>query len=156
MPSPLRDADEAWIQAYCARNRLRSPLAPASLSVTIPSPALPQGHLPPPAPDARPRYRSKTEARYADYLTACQYAGTIEAWWYEPLRLWLAPKTTYTPDFLIQYRASTMLTCYEVKGAYIRDRAMDKPKIAARLYPIFRFRVAVWEQGQWHERELPA
>jgi hypothetical protein len=156
MAHPLRDVDEAWIQDYCARHGLRSPLAPAALSVTIPSPAVRAGHLPPPVPDERPRYRSKTEARYAAYLTACQQAGTIEVWRYEPWAFKLATRTTYTPDFLVQYVESTILTFYEVKGAYIRDRALDKPKMTARLWPQFRFRLAVWDHGQWHERDLPA
>lgn len=58
---------------------------------------------PPPAPPVRsPRYRSKTEARYAAYLDLQQIHGQITAWAYEPVRLWLAPGLRFTPDFCVQ------------------------------------------------------
>ena len=57
----------------------------------VPSTALPTGN----------RYRSKTEALYAQYLGMLKAAGQIEFWEYEPVTLVLARGTRYTPDFLV-------------------------------------------------------
>jgi hypothetical protein len=101
-------------------------------------------------------YRSKTEARYAALLTTWQQAGLIVRWCYEPIRLRLAPQTTLTPDFLIQWPSAndTRLTFDEVKG-WKREDAMVKLKVAAALYPMFRFRCVQWRQGDWRYDDIP-
>ena len=101
-------------------------------------------------------YRSRTEERYGAMLAAQQQAGLLTQWWYEPMRLALAPRTTLTPDFLLQWSGGpeTPLTFDEVKG-WRREDAMVKLKVAARLYPIFRFRWVEWTQGAWIYHEVP-
>jgi hypothetical protein len=106
-------------------------------------------------PRATLPYRSQTEARYADVLISLVQGGMLAQWWYEPARLWLAPKTTYTPDFLLHFHGHGPLVFVEIKGAWIRPNALVKPKIAARLYPMFRFTLVTWKDQAWHEKEIP-
>lgn len=152
-----------------------------------PPPPAPHDETPCP-PDAReqvPRYRSKTEARYAQQLAFQQSLGQITTWWYEPLGLWLAPGMRYTPDFLTQggagatlhfaakmpvtlspafaaslvHLAGAGLTCIEVKPSaghvFEPRRALDRLKMAASLYPMFVFRVAQWDRTRHHWTETP-
>ena len=44
---------------------------------------------------------NKTESRYAEHLQIKLLAGEILEWRFEPIRLKLAPKTFYTPDFAV-------------------------------------------------------
>ena len=85
-------------------------------------------------------------------------SGEVQAWWYEPCKgLYLAPKTSYTPDFLVQFRDPTRrLEFHEVKGPYIWDKDWQKVKLAAAMYPCFRFVRAQWTKGRWFFREVPA
>lgn len=103
--------------------------------------------------DSRGRGMNKTEARFAQWLDARVRDGELVGWWYEPFSLRLAPRTHYRPDFLVQ-SADGLLGIYEVKGAFIRDRAMVKPKVAAAMYPCFRWYLAQWREGAWMVREL--
>jgi hypothetical protein len=45
-------------------------------------------------------YRSKLELAYSHYLHVLMLAGDILSFRYEPIRFNLAPRTSYTPDFL--------------------------------------------------------
>lgn len=103
-------------------------------------------------------YRSETERRYAAYLDSEVNAGMVAAWWYEPMKgLYLAPKTSYTPDFLVQYcDGERGLECHEVKGAKIWEKDRIKAKLAARLYPCFRFLLAQWKESRWTWTHIPA
>lgn len=131
-----------------------------------------------------PRYRSKTEARFAEELTRREAMDECKAWWYEPVRLWLRPGMSFTPDFVVQEARPNLLTftpgmpatlspalardlgdghagaliCYEVKASlvYEQRRAYDRLKMAAHLYPMFEFRVAQWDRKRhaWNEREV--
>jgi hypothetical protein len=98
----------------------------------------------PKARQPRTGYRSKTEAAYAQYLDVLVKIGSIESWKYEPVTLKLADGVRYQPDF--------MVCCYGVvefrevkgrKGSTFYSRAIGKMKIkiAASLYPMWRFDV---------------
>jgi len=101
------------------------------------------------------RYRSETERRFAALLTAWQQQDVITHWWYEPCKgLYLAPHTSYTPDFLVS-RSTGPLVFYEVKGAYIRPQDWVKAKQAAALYGCFWFFLAQWETQEWCFKEIP-
>lgn len=80
--------------------------------------------------------RNKTEASYEAVLTARQRAGEVAWYRFEGLKLRLADKTFYTPDFAVML-ADGRMECHEVKGYWIDD-ARAKIKIAAEMYP-FRF-----------------
>lgn len=87
---------------------------------------------------------NRTEARYAQTLEARKQAGQIVGYWFERIRFVLAPKTSYTPDFMVMLADGT-IEYHEVKG-YWEDDARAKIKIAADMFP-FRF-VAVMDKGK--------
>lgn len=78
-----------------------------------------------------------TEEAYRSHLEMRRIAGEIVWYRFEPFRLVLAEKTTYAPDFLVQL-ASGHLEVHEVKGRWMED-ARVKIKVAAAMYPIFKF-----------------
>jgi hypothetical protein len=102
------------------------------------------------------RHRSKTETRYASLLTQWQHEGRITRFWYEPFALRLGVRLVYWPDFLIERPGTHLLELVEVKGAFIRDRALHKPKAAATRFPCFIFTLAVWDKQQWTHTRLAA
>src|SRR5262245_29212502 len=106
---------------------------------TLPLHLLPTRPLPP-----RPVYRSKTEARYAALLEQRLAMGDMLSWRYEALKLRLAANTFYTPDFLVQGAGQGQLELHEVKGAWVREDARIKIKVAAQQYPYFLFLCATW------------
>ena len=79
---------------------------------------------------------NKTEKAYADHLEKRKLAGEITCYEFDCLKLRLADKTFYTPDFLVQL-ANDELEIHEVKGFW-EDDARVKIKVAAAKYP-FRF-----------------
>lgn len=96
---------------------------------------------------------NKTEAAYAQHLHALQLAGQIRSWKFEAITLRLADNTRYTPDFLVE--ADGLLTLpmrvlefHEVKGFW-RDDAKVKFKVAAELFPMFRFVAVKRKNRQW-------
>lgn len=100
--------------------------------------------------------QNKTEAAYAEYLRLQKIGGHILDFRFEPMRLVLrhaqpgkAKGMTYTPDFLVVY--SDRFEFHEVKGFW-RDDARAKIKMAAEIFPWFRF-LAVKrgsnKTGQW-------
>lgn len=119
--------------------------------------------LPPPSeylPGDIIRYRSKTEARYAQLLDQWQRAGVLTQWWYEPWSLQVGGRvgtgrsSFYRPDFLLQRPGTTLLECVEVKGSWVRDRALDKVKAAAIRFPCLLFTLAVWNRQQWTQTRI--
>ena len=96
-----------------------------------------------------PGTMNKTEQQYADYLQQQLLAGKIIAYRFEALKLRLADKTFYTPDFIITYQHQ--IECHEVKGFW-RDDARVKIKVAAALFPEFAF-MAVTKRGKGWDYE---
>lgn len=96
------------------------------------------------------------ESAYAQYLEGLLYAGEILLWMFERVRLTLAGRTTYLPDFFV-VRADGAAEFHETKGFW-RDDARAKIKIAAQEFPCFGF-VAVQRNkntGAWEfERFYP-
>jgi len=84
----------------------------------------------------KPGEMNRLEQAYSEHLEARRVAGEIYAWDFECIKLRLAPKTFFTPDFLVQLPDDS-LEIHETKG-FARDDAMVKIKVAARLFP-FRF-----------------
>jgi len=96
---------------------------------------------------------NKTEAAYAEELRLMELSGEVRAFIFEPLRLVLAHNTkggrnatTYTPDFLVVY--DDCFEFVEVKGFW-RDDAKVKIKVAAELFPWFRFRAVRYVNKRW-------
>ena len=100
-----------------------------------------------------PEYDSQLEADYASYLQGLLYGGIITKWWHHPMRLQLAPKTSYQPDFMVQMGKSLIL--YEVKGWHKNRRdSLTHLKVAASLFPCFRFVLVTRERRAWTEKVI--
>jgi len=66
----------------------------------------------------------------------------------------LAHDLRYTPDLTAWGNGRFWL--FEVKGAFIWDRALHKPKMAAAMFPEWNFVIVQWKDGQWKETMIPA
>lgn len=80
---------------------------------------------------------NKTEEAYAAHLEQLKYEGKVLWFKFEGIKLRLADKTFYTVDFFVM-PASRELEAHEVKGFWTDD-ARVKIKVAADMYPIFKF-----------------
>lgn len=98
---------------------------------------------------------NKWESDYErDVLFILLKAGEIRAYHYEGLKLRLANNTTYTPDWFVVYPGHFEL--HEVKGGFWRDDARVKIKVAAEMFPYFKF-VAVTKigkTGRWSSEDF--
>jgi hypothetical protein len=99
-----------------------------------------------------PTRMNKTEAAYAALLTMRGTQGEIRAWWFETVTLAIGDDCRYTPDFFV-WMADGTCEFHEVKGFW-RDDAKVKIKVAAREFPLFTFRSARKEKGQWEIQEI--
>lgn len=100
-------------------------------------------------PGARKTGMNGLESAYAQILEARRLTGEIEYWKFEAIKLRLADKTFYTPDFLVQESGAGYIEFHEVKGFW-HDDARVKIKVAAEQFPMFQF-IAV--KGKSFERE---
>jgi hypothetical protein len=91
------------------------------------------------------------ETKYAQKLEAMKFAGEIVWFSYEPIKLVLADRTTYTPDFLVML-ANGDIEAHEVKGFWL-DAASIKIKVAAEKFP-FRFKAITYERREWVYEEF--
>ncbi len=108
-------------------------------------------------PDATPvrttvRTMNKLEGDYKARLFMQGLAGESVWFDYEPFKLRLADKTTYTPDFAV-LTSKGKLEFHEVKG-FMRDDAHVKLKVAAAMFP-FRFYLAQRHKGIWSIKAIP-
>ncbi len=90
-----------------------------------------------------PGTMNSLEAAYAAHLEKLRKEGEIIWWAYEPIKLRLANKTTYNPDFLV-IRSNGDVEVHETKGRW-HDDARVKIKVAAEYFWFFRF-VAIQQQ----------
>lgn len=88
------------------------------------------------------------ETKYSLILEAERRRGDIAAWWYESVKLKLAPATFLTMDFMVLY-PDGLVELVDVKGSFQEDDARVKLKVAAETYPLFRFKVAALVKGTW-------
>lgn len=84
-----------------------------------------------------PGKMNKTEQAYAQVLEHRKRMGEVVWYAFERVRLKLAERTYYVPDFVVLL-ATGQLEVHEVKGGFWRDDARAKTKIAADRFP-FRF-----------------
>jgi len=89
---------------------------------------------------------NKTEERYARRLENMKLAALIIDWRFDELNFRLAKKTHYRPDFLVI--TTDRIEMHEVKGFW-RDDARVKIKMAARMFPWFRWVAVQWKKKQW-------
>jgi hypothetical protein len=88
---------------------------------------------------------NKTETTYATHLETLKRSGSIQDYAFEALKLRLADKTFYTPDFLVLTQDWTV-ELHEIKGHW-EDDARVKIKVAAKQFPWFRF-IAIQMKGR--------
>ena len=99
-----------------------------------------------PAPLLRPTLMNKTESAYAETLEEWRRGGRILSWDFEAVKLKLAPKTFYTPDFFVVFPGH--FAFHEVKGFW-RDDARVKIKVAAERFPAFQFTAITRAGRDW-------
>ena len=111
----------------------------------------------------RPRHQdgrmNKTEAAYAKRLEVERFAGRVALWRFEELKLRIADRTWYTPDFVVLDKEGH-LELHEVKGGHWEDDARVKVKAVAEAYPEFRVvavtKVPKKDGGGWKEEVFPS
>lgn len=94
---------------------------------------------------------NKLEAAYAAHLQALRLAGLICDYAFEPIKLRLADRTFYTPDFAVIMPDLT-LEFHETKGFWEED-ARVKIKVAAEQHP-FKFVGIQRKRGEWIREEF--
>lgn len=78
---------------------------------------------------------NRLEQRYALHLTARVQRGELATFWAQAIKVQLAHRTWYTPDFVV-VRADGIMELHETKG-FMRDDANVKLKVASELYWTF-------------------
>lgn len=84
---------------------------------------------------------NRTEKAFADHLEALRARGEIARWWFEAVKLRVAPRAcSYTPDFMV-LRPDGAIELWEVKGSprIFADDAKVKTKFVAGEYPFAVF-----------------
>lgn len=136
------------------------------------------GIIPPQTTPSQYSPMNSLESDYAEYLEQRRMASDILGYRFEPFKLILVhgvpgkrKEMTYKPDFLIilrpevpkliaerEARHTLFRKCYEfeiheVKGGYIREDSILKLKMAAELFPWFKFYLVQRERGEWKYNE---
>lgn len=96
------------------------------------------------------QYDSKLERDWAGQLVLMRRGGLLEHWVHQGISVRLADGARYTPDFLVITREREV-ELHEVKG-FMREAANVRLKVAAQLYPWFKFvlvRRGKGAHGQW-------
>jgi hypothetical protein len=86
------------------------------------------------------------ESKYAQLLDHRLHAGEIVKYSFESLKLKLAKRTFYTPDFEVV--TPECIEIHEVKGFW-EDDARVKIKVAAKLFPEFKFVAVQFKKKKW-------
>lgn len=84
-----------------------------------------------------PGRMNKREADYSYELEAMKRSGMILDWKYEAVKLRLADRTWYTPDFMV-VMPDGHVQFHEVKGHW-EDDARVKWKVIKELFPCYEF-----------------
>lgn len=106
-------------------------------------------------PKGEQRAMNKTESEWASMLEVRKRAGEVAWYQYECIKVRLADKTWYEPDFLVVL-GNGELELHEVKGAFVMDDARVKFKVCAEHFPAR----LVWAQrmkgGAWKVEVMDA
>lgn len=83
---------------------------------------------------------NRTESAYAEHLELLRRDDNcaVISFRFEAIKLRLAKRTFYEPDFMV-VMADGSIEIHEVKGGPIEDDAAVKLKVAAALFPCFKF-----------------
>ncbi len=102
-------------------------------------------------PKVEKRGMNKLESSYAAYLDERKQCKTIVDWKFEAVRLRLAGGAWFKPDFLVNIGCAYEF--HEVKGFW-REAARVRIKVAAELFPWFRFVAVRRVKGEWITEEF--
>jgi len=92
------------------------------------------------------------ERRYALHLEERQRLGEIQWFEFDSIKLRLADKTFYTPDFLV-LNTEGFLEVHEVKGHW-EDDARVKIKVAADKFPMKFLAITIDPIKGWVYEEI--
>lgn len=96
---------------------------------------------------------NKTEKRWLDVLRMRRFPLIA----IQDITLRLGDDCRFTPDFFtVPTTIADRLTFWEVKGGFVREDAMVKLRVAARVHQWARFVMAQWKDGRWTETEINA
>lgn len=91
-----------------------------------------------------PGEMTQCEKRYSEVLEIMRLDGKIQEWAFEPERLVLARKTSYTPDFRVVLITGEVVFVEVKPHGYQKfanqDKGAAKLKIAAELHPYIFWR----------------
>jgi len=105
---------------------------------------------------------NNSERKYSELLAIRKIAGEIELWKYEAIKLRLADKTYFIPDFFVML-SNLRLQFHEVKvkwkvkgkeKVHYEDDARVKIKVAAEMYPMFQFIGCYLGKDGWEYEEF--
>jgi hypothetical protein len=95
-----------------------------------------------------------TEAAYAQILEAEKHEGKIRGWKFHAIKIRLADRAWYEPDFIVQM-ASGEIQVREVKGSFTTEKGQLKIRMAAETMPWFRFiKCSRQKDGRWEYEEF--
>ena len=81
---------------------------------------------------------NKLEQSYQDQLQAEKLSGNVADFRWEAFKLRLADNTTYSPDFVV-LMPDGHIELHEVKGGFCPEKNRIKVKVAAEMFPWFKF-----------------
>jgi hypothetical protein len=93
-----------------------------------------------------PSRMNRLETAYAMRLELERLGGVWQWWAFEPITLRLAQGARYTPDFGL-LDPGGHIVFHETKGHW-REAALVRIKVAAELYPFFRFVAVTRPKGE--------
>ena len=97
-----------------------------------------------------PRFDSKLEMAYDQYLAALKFAKEIREYWYHPITFHLPGGIRHKPDFVIWPMDSDRLKIHECKGwsKNLRD-GMTRLHIAGGIFVCYEWSLVKQVKGQW-------
>lgn len=121
------------------------------------------GHSPPTATQTSSKVKARGRTRppvagrmnnlersYATHLETLKLAGEVASYQFQAIKLRLADRTWYTPDFNV-VRPDGALWMVEVKGGHWEDDARVKIKVAAEQHPYTFVAVQLVGKSGWRE-----
>lgn len=102
----------------------------------------------------KPKFDSKLEQAYDQYLAALKHGGEILQYWYHPLTIKLPGGLRYTPDFMV-WPAEGRVQLHECKGwsKNLRD-GMTRLHIAGGIFICYEWSLVKQVKGQWEVRPI--
>lgn len=97
---------------------------------------------------------NKWESDYAERLTLMAQAGEIQGYMFECIKLRLANRCWYTPDFMVLTNTGR-IELHEVKGFWRDDAKVKTKGIAEQFQSLYTFVIVTRSKGHWEFEEMP-